>query len=110
MSLFLQQCTVCETVQYPTRDVCVNCLAGELTVQSQSGTGELLSISALHHSLDHAMAQQLPWVLASVKLDCGPVVLAHLTDTAITAGSKVEVTAQEQANGSSLLQARPLSV
>lgn len=36
------------------------------------------SISTLQYSLEASYAEQLPWTIASVLLDCGPVVLAHL--------------------------------
>jgi len=32
----------------------------------------------LHYSLEPLFAGHLPWPVASVRLDCGPVVLAHL--------------------------------
>ena len=104
MSLVLQQCGVCQTVQYPTRQVCVNCLSDQLSLQSVSGAGELLACSALHHSLDKQLndtiqQQRTPWLLASVKLDCGPVVLGHLLDSGLAAGARVDVSVQTRSNG-----------
>lgn len=75
--LELQVCGNCAVVQYPDREVCRNCLSGELEWQVVDGAGELLSWTRLHASLEPWFQQRLPWIVVSVRLRCGPVVLAH---------------------------------
>ena len=89
--LILQQCGACGTVQYPHREVCRHCLADDLSWRQVAGQGQIQAISELHHSLQPRSADGPPWRLASVALDCGPVVLARLMDADIDAGGSVQV-------------------
>lgn len=77
-SLTLQCCDRCQQVNYPARELCGNCLANDLHWRPVAATGTLQSQVQLHYSLEPAFAENLPWAVASVRLDCGPVVLAHL--------------------------------
>ena len=104
--LTLQQCSVCQTVQYPPRELCRHCLGDELNWSAVSRGGDLLAYSELQHSLEPFFQEQLPWQLASVKLDCGPVVLARLTASCPPGNIRLEVSHAIQ-TGSSILQASP---
>ena len=77
-SLTLQKCGQCGRMNYPARELCGRCLADDLHWQSVKDTGLVQSQVQLHYSLEPAYAEHLPWTVASVKLDCGPVILAHL--------------------------------
>ena len=107
--LTLQQCAACHAVQYPPRELCRECLAGELNWTVLPGGGELLAYSELQHSLEPYFRDQLPWMLGSVRLDCGPVVLAWLRAPCPRGDSRVEVSHHIQAGGGSILQASPTS-
>ena len=74
----LQQCLQCGTVQYPPREACQKCLSIRLAWKAQSGEGELLASTVLHHSNDLFFRERLPWRLGLVRLACGPTVVAHL--------------------------------
>jgi uncharacterized OB-fold protein len=74
----LQVCGQCEAVQYPPREACHGCLSEKLQWRPQSGTGELLARTVLHHSHDPYFAKRLPWQVGMVRLDVGPTVLVHL--------------------------------
>ena len=65
--------------------------------------GELLAHSELHHSLEPRFAERLPWTLASVKLDCGPVVLVHLADALTTGSRRVVVRREPAVDGGEIL-------
>ena len=107
--LTLQQCGVCQTVQYPPRELCHCCLSDELNWSAVSRGGDLLAYSELQHSLEPFFQEQLPWRLASVKLDCGPVVLARLTAGCPPGSKRLEVS-QTTLAGSSILQASPANI
>lgn len=77
-TLTLQCCGECGQVNYPVRELCGHCLADRLQWQSVTATGLVQSLTALGYSLEPAYAKHLPWTVASIVLDCGPVVLAHL--------------------------------
>ena len=57
----LQVCQRCQAVQYPPRDACHRCLSSQLRWAAQSGAGELLSETVLHHSNDPFYRERLPW-------------------------------------------------
>ena len=76
--LRLQVCSACGQVNYPSRELCGNCLADALHWQAVDAEGTVQSLTELHYSLEEDYAQRLPWRVASVKLDCGPIALAHL--------------------------------
>ncbi len=81
VALALQHCPHCHTVQYPPRAVCRHCLKDGLVWQETATRGRLLSRLDLHHSLAEYFKQRIeasPWPVASVRLDCGVVVFAHL--------------------------------
>lgn len=103
--LVLQQCANCSAVQYPPREVCSTCLSDQLEWQSQSTLGQVLSVSQLHHSLEPVFQENLPWTLASVKLQCGPVVLAQLPAGPVPPETPVYVTAIDNGDDDWILQA-----
>ena len=74
----LQVCQRCAAVQYPPRDACHRCLSPLLKWTRQSGEGELISGTVLHHSNDPFYRERLPWRLGLVRLDAGPTVIVHL--------------------------------
>ena len=74
----LQQCLDCSAVQYPPREACVHCLSSRLKWREQSGAGQLLARTTLHHSNDLFFRERLPWQLGLVQMDCGPALVVHL--------------------------------
>lgn len=103
-TLTLQRCDHCGTVQYPPREICTHCLSDALTLGPVDNRGRLLATSELHHSLEAAYRQQLPWPLATVLLDCGVRVLAH-NPQGCTAGTRVSVATQADPQAGTLLVA-----
>jgi len=102
----LQHCFECATVQYPPRAVCVNCLSHRLEWREVSGAGDLIADTKLHHSNELYYRERVPLRLGTVKLDAGPVALAHLhRDCA--APSRVTVRAHLDKSGQAVLIALP---
>ena len=89
----LQQCRDCQAVQYPPREACHRCLSIRLVWKIQSGKGELLAETQLHHSNDLFFRERLPWRLGLVRLECGPTVVAHLHSDIEKNSSKVTIRA-----------------
>lgn len=79
MTIRMQCCPECGEVNYPDRQVCRRCLAGRLTEQEVADTGKLLAVSTLHRSLEPAFDAVLPLRIGTVKLDCGPQVIAFVS-------------------------------
>ena len=90
----LQVCEDCATVQYPPREACSACVSPRLEWRAQSGTGELLAVTTLHHSNDLFFRERLPWRLGLVCLDAGPTLMTHLHGDVGEAGSRVKVGAR----------------
>jgi NAD(P)-dependent dehydrogenase (short-subunit alcohol dehydrogenase family)/uncharacterized OB-fold protein len=105
--LELQTCRDCGTIQYPPREACRVCLSQRLEWKPQNGVGELLSEATLHHSNELFYRERMPWRLGMVRLDCGPVVVAHLHGDCARAPSRVRVLANIDRAGQAALIAIP---
>ena len=103
----LQRCVRCSTVQYPPREACCRCLSVELEWVLQSGTGQLIAETTLHHSLHPYFQQRLPWRVGLVRLDAGPTVVAHVPQGVSAAPAPVEVVVRLDGSGQAVLIARP---
>ena len=103
----LQQCGKCGSVQYPPREACHLCLSTRLKWKEQSGEGELLAATVLHHSNDLFFRERLPWRLGLVKLACGPTVVAHLHAEVPPAPAKLRVAARLDRAGQAVLVGLP---
>ncbi|MGE0799340.1 MAG: SDR family NAD(P)-dependent oxidoreductase [Lautropia sp.] len=103
----LQTCADCGTVQYPPREACRECLSDALPWHEQSGAGELLSQTTLHHSNDLFFRERLPWRLGLVKLDAGPTLIVHLHPDVAAAPARVTVAARLDRSGQAVLIALP---
>jgi len=103
----LQQCGECGSVQYPPREACQSCLSTRLSWKEQSGEGELLASTVLHHSNDLFFRERLPWRLGLVRLGSGPMVVTHLHGDVPAAPAKVRVAARLDRAGQAVLVALP---
>ncbi len=103
----LQVCNECGAVQYPPREACHRCLSLELRWRAQSGEGELISETVLHHSHDVYFRDRVPWRLGMVRLDCGPTVVAHLHSGVPAAPCRVRIVARLDKAGQAALIAVP---
>jgi NAD(P)-dependent dehydrogenase (short-subunit alcohol dehydrogenase family)/uncharacterized OB-fold protein len=103
----LQVCRDCGTVQYPPREACRKCLSHRLDWRAQDGAGELISETTLHHSNEVFYRERMPWRLGVIKLDSGPVVVAHLHGDCPAAPARVHVRAGLDKAGQAALIAVP---
>jgi NAD(P)-dependent dehydrogenase (short-subunit alcohol dehydrogenase family)/uncharacterized OB-fold protein len=99
----LQVCKDCGTVQYPPREACHKCLSARLQWRAQSGEGQLLATTTLHHSNDLFFRERLPWRMGLVHLDAGPSVIVHLHGEVGEAPERVKVGARLDRAGQAVL-------
>lgn len=99
----LQVCDECDAVQYPPRAACHACLSSKLRWREQTGDGELLTDTTLHHSNDLFFRERLPWRLGFVRLDAGPTVMVHLHGEVGPAPQRVRVGARLDRAGQAVL-------
>jgi NAD(P)-dependent dehydrogenase (short-subunit alcohol dehydrogenase family)/uncharacterized OB-fold protein len=104
----LQVCGACGAVQYPPRETCHRCLSGALRWREQSGTGELIAQTTVHHSNDLFFRERVPWRLGLVRLDAGPTAVVHLHAGCAPAPSRVRVGARLDKSGQGVLLAFPI--
>ena len=95
----LQVCGACGAVQYPPREACHRCLSGSLDWREQSGAGELIAETTVHHSNDLFFRERVPWRLGLVRLDAGPTAVVHLHGGCAPAPSRVRVGARLDKSG-----------
>jgi uncharacterized OB-fold protein len=78
MTIRLQRCGACGARQYPERDLCRVCLADALRVEDHEGRGRLVAEATLRHTLDPAVASELPLRIGTVALDEGVRLIVFL--------------------------------
>lgn len=100
----LQVCSDCKQVNYPSRELCGCCLADALRWQTVEDAGTVQTLTELHYSLEPDYAAHLPWVVASVKLDCGPIAFAHL-QPGLDINARVTLRIVADSNGNRMLVA-----
>jgi len=76
--LKLQKCAACSQLCYPARELCPRCWSLDLIWSDIPEGGELIAESTLRTSFNSYFQHRLPWRIGSIKLDAGPVVLAHI--------------------------------
>lgn len=72
--LRLQRCAECATIRYPPMRRCPGCLSEETEPVAVSGLGRLWSWTVLHQR--YFPAFEVPYPVAMVKLDEGPLVIS----------------------------------
>jgi len=101
--LELQVCDDCGATQYPPREACHRCLSPRLTWREQTGEGELLARTTLHHSNDLFFRERLPWRLGLVQLSAGPTLMVHLHGEVGEAPTRIKVGARLDRAGQAVL-------
>ena len=101
----LQVCGACGAVQYPPSESCQRCLSGALRWREQSGAGELIAETTVHHSNDSYFRERLPWRLGMVRLDAGPTAIVHLHGACAAPPCRVRVGARLDKSGQGVLLA-----
>jgi len=105
--LELQTCRQCGTVQYPAREICVNCLSDQLEWKAQDGAGELIAETTLRHSMEVYYLQRMPWRLGIVKLDAGPSIVCHVHGDVPAAPARIRLGARLDKAGQGVMVAFP---
>ena len=98
-TLLLQRCGSCHAVQYPPRERCGQCLADALAWETIPGDATVLATTTLAHSMNAWFSAHLPWRIASLRLDAGPIVFAHLAASDAAAGTRLRVAHARDASG-----------
>lgn len=80
--LLVQECGRCGHRQLYPRSVCSACHSRDLSFIESAGKGTIVSFTVVHRAASSAFADDVPYVLALVRLDEGPTMMSTVTDTA----------------------------
>jgi len=78
--LVLQRCDACGHYRWTPQILCTNCLAEPFTWTEVSGRGKLYSYTLVYRA--PLAGFEVPYVLAVVELDEGPLMLTRIVDSA----------------------------
>jgi NAD(P)-dependent dehydrogenase (short-subunit alcohol dehydrogenase family)/uncharacterized OB-fold protein len=102
----LQVCEDCKTVIYPPRDCCPACLSVRLPFRDVARGGVLVVETTVRTSTDPYFRERTPWRTGAIKLDIGPVIVAHLHGDA-REGHRVRLELKIDRSGSAVAIALP---
>jgi NAD(P)-dependent dehydrogenase (short-subunit alcohol dehydrogenase family)/uncharacterized OB-fold protein len=102
----LQVCKDCGHVPYPPRDACPRCLSARLTFNDVDPNGKLIAETAIRVSTDPYFRERMPWRVGTIKLDAGPVIVAHLHGDTVE-GERVKLALKLDKSGSAVMLALP---
>ena len=89
-----QRCGRCDHLQLPGGPCCRRCWSQSLTWEPLSGRGSVFAHTIVRHAFHPSFADQIPYVLADIELDEGPIFTSNVTDVdveAVSIGMAVEV-------------------
>lgn len=92
--LRFQQCSDCGEFRFPASPVCAECDSGSYKWTQVSGKGVVFSWVVFHKSYFPSFANDIPYNVAMVQLDDGPMFIANIVDidnAAIRRGMPVEI-------------------
>jgi len=98
--LRIQQCRACGTFRYYPRALCPNCLSSDTEWVQSAGRGTVYTFTATYQNQAPGFRDELPYVLAYVKLDDvgGVQMLTNIVDCPVDQvkiGMPVEVTFED---------------
>lgn len=92
--LVLQVCKACGSWQYPPSPACTRCLGPDLEWHQASGRGTVFSYAIYHKAFHPAFEGDVPYVVADIELEEGPIMLSNVIGCrpeAVYVGMEVEV-------------------
>ena len=87
----LPVCNGCGHVQYPPAEFCQSCLSDDLTWAKVAPEGRVLATTVLRKSTSRHFETRLPWPIGTIRLDAGPIVVAHLGPDVAKVGAEVKL-------------------
>src|SRR5438309_1320959 len=97
--LRVQTCNACGNVQLPGGPCCTSCLSPDVSWTKASGIGDVFTFTVVGHAFHPNFAGSLPYVVADVRLEEGPILTTNVTGCppeSVHIGMPVEVWFDEQ--------------
>jgi hypothetical protein len=92
--LGLQRCTHCGHRHFPAAPVCPECLSDQQEWVPASGRGSLFSWCEFHKGYWDSVASMLPYRVAVIRLEEGPLLISNLVDVADAAALRADAPVQ----------------
>jgi len=92
--LALQRCDRCQVFRFPASPVCAECDSDQYTWTDLCGTGTLVSWVIFHKSYFVSFNDAIPYNVALVKVDEGPILCTNVIDIdndALKTGMRLKV-------------------
>ncbi len=92
--LLIQRCSKCDVLQFYPRNVCTSCGSRTLDWVTATGHGKVLSWTIVRRAVSAAYADDVPYVIALIKLQEGVVMMSKVVacePEAVHTGMAVEV-------------------
>ncbi|HMN72851.1 MAG TPA: SDR family oxidoreductase [Rhodoblastus sp.] len=102
----LQVCPDCAKTIYPPRDACPGCFAPTPPFCDVPDGGVLLAVTTIRTSTDAYYRERMPWRVGTVRLDCGPSVVAHVHGD-LNEGDRVAMSLKLDRSGQAVAFALP---
>jgi hypothetical protein len=80
--LRIQKCNACGHLQMPWGPCCTRCLSQDLGYVPASGRGTVFSFTIARQSIHPNFSGRVPYVLADIQLEEGPIMTSNVTDCA----------------------------
>jgi len=109
--LRLQQCANCGHIRYPISTICPVCWSPDCVWTPLSGRGTVQSHIVFERAYHEAWADQVPYVVALIELDEGPVLVSNVVGvqpSAVRVGQPVTVTFARRSATAALPQFTPV--
>ena len=108
--LLIQRCTKCGHQQFYPRIVCTVCMSENLEWIQSAGRGQVLTYTICRRPVSAAYAGDVPYVIALVRLDEGPVMMSNIVECdpeSVVSGMRLEVVFEQRSEEITLPQFRP---
>ena len=79
----IRRCNSCSKWQFPAMTRCQHCLGEDLSWQTPSGKGQVWSWIKVHKPYFKEYADEVPYLVAMIKLEEGPLMISSLTDVKV---------------------------
>ena len=109
--LRLQQCANCGHIRYPISTICPVCWSADCVWTPLSGRGTVQSHIVFERAYHEAWADQVPYVVALIELDEGPVLVSNVVGvptSAVRVGQPVTATFARRSATAALPQFTPV--
>jgi uncharacterized OB-fold protein len=105
--LVLPRCRQCGNVWFPPYAHCPACFSPDIDWQPASGRGEVFAFTVFHRAYLGGFAADVPYHVALIRLEEGPMLYGNVVGGQIRVGLGVEVFFDDVAEGVSLPRFRP---